>query len=97
MFERRLSVALDGKVRRFTDMPFAQALHDLTLVDAALLHSLLRMLCQDDAIAVLDDNPQLLEEPGIAKAHWLDCSHTYIVYGFLQECQARVKKPWPEI
>jgi hypothetical protein len=42
-------------VRWFADASFAQAFHDLTLVDAALLHALLRMLRQDDAIAVLDD------------------------------------------
>ncbi len=69
MLECRLPVALDAKVRRLVDTPFAQAFHDLALVDAALPHTLLRMVCQDNTMAVLGDGTQFLEKPGIGKLH----------------------------
>ena len=91
MLERRHPVAMDGQVRRLADASSAQALHDLALIDAALLHTLLRMPRQDDAIAFLGDDAQFLEKPGIAKAQWLDRSHTHIVYGFRPRCQCRAE------
>ena len=87
MLNCRLPVALDGKVRRLVNTPFAQAFDDLAQVDAALFHALLRVFGQNDTVAVLGDSAKFFEKPGIGKLHRLDSSRTNIVYGFLAECQ----------